>query len=80
MCVCCVYEALSSIDESTCTTDKKKFEIAYFITKEKLALAKMSSLCELEQHGVDLGQGYKNDHSCADFISYIAHNLKRRAL
>ena len=47
----------------------RKFEIAYAICKEGLALAimysKMAPLCDLEErHGVDLGSGYKNFNAC----------------
>ena len=39
---------------------KKKFDIAYFLSKENIAFRKMSSLCSLEErHNVDLGQGTK---------------------
>jgi len=52
---------------------KKKFDIAYMIAKENLAFTKMGSICELEErHGTNLGSGYKNDHSCAMFIEFIA--------
>ena len=38
-----------------------------------MAFTKMQPLCELEKkHGVDLGQGYKNDQVCATFVDYIA--------
>ena len=50
---------------------KHKFDIAFFISKENLAFAKIGALCELEErHGVDLGQGYKNK-ACASFVGYI---------
>jgi len=52
---------------------KKKFDIAYMIAKENLAITKMGSICKLEErHGMNLGSGYKNDHSCAMFIEFIA--------
>ena len=52
---------------------KRKFDIAFFISKENMAFAKMGVLCQLEErHGVDLGQGYKNDKACASFVDYIA--------
>ena len=42
------------------------------IAKEKLGFSKMKSICELEErHGVDLGVGYKNDHACSPFTSFI---------
>ena len=34
------------------------------IAKEKFAFTKMQPLCDLEEkHGVDLGTGYRNDHT-----------------
>ena len=36
------------------------------------------SLCQLEErHGVDLGQGYKNELACATFIDYIAQEQRQ---
>ena len=60
----------------------KKFDISYMIAKEKLAFTKMKRICELEErHGVDLGAGYKNDHTCATFIAKeqleILHSLSK---
>lgn len=37
----------------------------------------MKHLCELEErHGVNLGEGYKNNHACATFVKYIAKDLQ----
>ena len=50
-----------------------KFNIAYLIAKHDLAFTKMKPLCELEErHGLNRGQGYKNDQACATFVDYIA--------
>ena len=75
-----IAKALLTMDESSQVTLKRKFDIAYFIAKEKLSFTKMKPLCDLqERHGVDLGARYKNDDACATFVSYIAkeqqHNL-----
>jgi len=52
---------------------KRKFDVAYMIAKQNLAFTKMSAVCGLEErHGPDLGAGYKNDHSCATFVKFIA--------
>ena len=52
---------------------KRKFDIAFFISKKNVAFAKMEVLCELEErHGVDFGQAYKNDKACASLVDYIA--------
>lgn len=72
-----IARALAGIDEAHSETLRKKFEIAYYIAKEKLAFSKMRSVCELEEkHGVQLGDGYKSDHACATFVKYIAQDLQ----
>ena len=49
------------------------------IAKEKFVFTKMQSLCDLEEkHGVDLGPGYRNDHTCATFIDYIACDFQQQ--
>ena len=46
-----------------------------------LAFTKMKTLCKLEErHGVDLGQGCKNDHSCTTFVELIAHDLQKQLM
>ena len=68
-----IAKALCSLDPTTESKLKRKFDIAYWICKENLPFNKMASLCELEtRHEVDLGSGYKNDQACATFMSYIA--------
>ncbi len=48
------------------------------LAKEKLAFRKMASICELEErHGVNLGQGYKNDQACSAFIDFIASDQQQ---
>jgi len=50
----------------------KKFEIAFFLAKEKLPFTKFIPLCEMEvKHGMQIGSGYKNDHACASFVNFI---------
>ena len=68
-----IAKALHNLDAEAAMKVKSKFDIAYLIAKTNLAFTKMGPLCELEQrHGVDLGQGYKNDQACATFVEYIA--------
>ena len=51
----------------------KKFEIAFFIAKEKFPFTKFFPLCKMEEkHGVKIGSGYQNDHACASFVHFIA--------
>ena len=67
--------AEASMDQST-LAKTKKFDISYMIAKEKLAFTKMKSIFEEENHGVNLGVGYKNNHACATFVSFIAKEQK----
>ena len=68
-----IARAFSSLDPSAEEKMKKRFDIAYWLCKEKLSFSKMTSLCEIEiRHGVDLGTGYKNNQACASFVHYIA--------
>ena len=72
-----IARALCKLDEHSEQVLKRKFEIAYLICKENLAFTKMAPLCQLEIcHGVDLGQGYKNDQACATFVEYIAREQR----
>ena len=48
-------------------------EIAFVVTKEELPFTKFVPIAQLEKrHGVELGQTYMNDHTCAEFIDSIA--------
>ena len=57
-----IARALSTMDEASSEKMKKKFEVAFMIVKNNMSMTKMKPICELEErHGVDLGQGYKNN-------------------
>lgn len=51
-----------------------KFDIAYFVTTEKLLLfKKYSRICDLEsRHGVELRTSNRNDVACRTFTKCIA--------
>lgn len=56
---------------------KKLFEIAYFVAKLELPFTTYENLCGLEmKHGVDLGQTYRNDKACKNFVLTISENVK----
>ena len=58
---------------------KKKFDIAYYLSKENIPFTKMSSLCSLEErHKVNLGTEYKNNQTCTVFLEYIAQDIKEQ--
>ena len=49
------------------------FNTAHFTAKEDLAMKKYPKLCNLqERNGLDLGNNYRNDKSCRQFIDAIA--------
>ena len=52
---------------------KKFIEIAYVVAKEEMPFTKFVPNANMEKwHGVELGQTYLNDHSCAGFVDTIA--------
>ena len=70
-----------SKDDTTRERMKHKFDIAYMIAKEICPFTKMKAMCELEEwHGAELGQGFKNDHACATFIEFIAHEQQEQLM
>ena len=73
-----IARALHRLDDLAAALTKRKFNIAYIIAKNNLAFQKMGPLCELEErHGIYLGQGYKNNQACAEFIDFIALELQQ---
>ena len=70
-----IARALSTMDEVSSEKMKKKFKVAFMITKNNMAVVKMKPIYELEErHGVDLGQG---NQACASFIEFIALDQRR---
>jgi hypothetical protein len=60
---------------------RKKFDVAYVIAKESLAFSKMPVLVNMEErHGVDVGTKHKGDHACAEFVQFIAADLKEKLM
>ena len=59
---------------------KRKFNVAYMIAKENLPFTKVKAVCELERHGTELGQGYKNNHARAIFIEFIAREQQKQLM
>ena len=50
-----------------------KFDVAYFVAREKMAFSKYPKLCELEaRHGVSVGTSYANEIAGKTFTQYIA--------
>ena len=64
-------------DQRTTEQVKKKFEVAYFVAKEEMAFKKYPSILKLEEmHGVDIGNAYRNDISCGDFVDYVGKGMR----
>ena len=58
---------------------KHHFNTAYHIARHKMAFRQYQPLCELqEKNGVDMGDYYKNDKACKDFIENISEAEKER--
>ena len=64
-------------DQRTTEQVKKKFEVAYFVAKEEMAFKKYPSILKLEEmHGVEIGNAYRNDISCGDFVDYVGKGMR----
>lgn len=62
-----------NLNENERARVKKLIEIAYVVVKEEMPFSKFVPIAKMEKrHGVELGQTYLNDHSCADFVHAIA--------
>lgn len=69
--------AVRIVSEEVQNKLKTLFEIAYFVAKLELPFTTYENLCGLEiKHGVDLGQTYRNDKACKNFVLTISENVK----
>ena len=67
-----IAQLLSKIPQLEREQLKRKFDIAYFLAKEKLSYRKYPCLCELEaRHGVFIGTSYTNEIAGKTFSHYI---------
>ena len=54
--------ALNTLGDEERARLQKKFDIAFFVLKEKLPFHKYPSICELQaRHGVNIGNAYTNE-------------------
>ena len=73
-----IAQAFSNLSEEEREKLRVKFDIAYFVASENLALSKYSKLCELEaRHEVCVGTSYTNDNSGKEMIHYIAETRRQ---
>ncbi len=71
-------KALSSLSESEKAKLRCKFDVAFFIAKEKLSFKKYPQLLKLEaRHGISLGTTYMSEVSCREFTHYIAECMRQ---
>jgi hypothetical protein len=58
---------------------RHKFDIAFFLAKEKVSFRKYPQLCQLEgHHGVAIGSSYTNEVACKTFTHYIAESWRQQ--
>ena len=75
-----VESGLARMNEKGVLLTRKKFETAYFIAKE-LPLTKFERMLALEElHNVKLGNAYRNNSMCGEFIDCIADDLALKVL
>ena len=71
-----VVSGIASMNAADFEKTKKKFDVAYFLAKEELPLAKFEKIIDLEKrHDVDLGTAYCNQMVADSFIDSISEDL-----
>ena len=62
-----------NLDDETKSRMEKLFNTAHYVAKEGLAFKKFTGLCDLqEKDGLDIGNNYRNEIKCKEFVSSIA--------
>ena len=75
-----IVQALSKLPDLEKSELRVKFDMAYFVAREKMAFSKYPKLCELEaRRGVSVGTSYTNEIAGKTFTQYIA-KAKRQEL
>ena len=76
-----IAQALSKLPEEEIEQLRRKFDIAYFLAKEKFSFRKYPRLCELEAcHGVSIGSSYTNEIVGKTFTHYAAESQRQQVL
>ena len=69
--------ALRHLNEEAVSKLEKLFDVAYFVAKLEMPFTMYPQLCQLEQkHGIELGQTYRTDKACKNFIMAISEEIK----
>ena len=68
---------LRQLNKEVASKLEKPFDIAYFVAKLEMSFTTYPHLCLLEEkHAVDLGQSYRNDKACKEFVVAISDQFK----
>ncbi len=71
--------ALHYLPDEERVTLRRKFDITYFLAREKLSFRNYPGICELEEHHrVNLGSAYKTEPSARSFTHYIAESQRQQ--
>ena len=77
VCYAPIAMALYTLDEGEKVKLRHKFDIAYFIAREKLSFRKYPQLVKLEaKHGVSIGTNYITETAAMEFTHYIAESVR----
>ena len=69
--------ALRQLNKDAALKLQKLFDIAYFVAKLEMPFTTHPDLCRLEEkRGIELGQTYRNDKACKDFVVAISQQFK----
>ena len=71
--------ALNSLSNDERTRLQLKFDIAYFVAKERLSFRKYPAICELEaRHRVSIERAYMNEIAAGTFVHFIAKATRQK--
>ena len=73
-----IAKALHQVSESDRDTLRVKFDIAHFVSTQRLAFTNYPALCQLEaKHGVVVGSAYRNQNAGKTFCHFIAESRRK---
>ena len=74
-----IQRSLKQLNKEVASKLEKLFDIAYFVAQMEMRFTTYLHLCLLEKkHAVELGQTYRNDRACKDFIVAISDQFKNK--
>ena len=76
-----IAKVLSTLPNDEKERLRKKFDIAYFVARDKLSFRKYPRICELEaKHGANLGTTYRTETAGRSFIHFAAEARRQELL